>query len=108
VATRGPDLIYKFPVKDDGSLGPQAIFVTIDNGNTGDADGMAIDVAGNVYGCTDGKGIQVWSPEGKPYGMVPGTMGAKNATFGGPDGKTLFFVAGNSLKKVDMKIAGLP
>jgi len=108
VATRGPDVIHRFPVREDGGLGARAEFAKIGTGNTGYADGLAIDLEGNVYGCTDARGIQVWSAAGKAFGMLPGTNGAKNATFGGADGTTLFFVAGNALKKMAMRIPGLP
>lgn len=108
VATRGPDVIHKFAVEEDGSLGPRADFVVIGQGRTMYADGMAVDLEGNVYGCTDGGGIQVWSPDGKRYGTLPGTNGAKNASFGGAAGKTLFFVAGTKLKSMPVRVAGLP
>lgn len=72
-----------------------------------DGDGMAVDDAGNLYIAT--QHIEVFSPEGKPYGEIklPG-KGLTNCTFGGPDRKTLFATTADSLTAIPMPIPGLP
>ena len=61
---------------------------------TGDGpDGMAVDAAGNLFVTTD-SGIEVFAPDGTPWGVIPVPPGwAANCTFGGADGRTLYITA---------------
>jgi gluconolactonase len=69
------------------------------------SDGMAIVCAGNLY-ISQG-GIQVFDPNGNPLGTIA-APGAANVAFGGPDRRTLFITARNSLLSIDLAIPGLP
>ena len=67
-----------------------------------DADGIAVDCAGNLY--MSGGAIE--DSTGKQIGTFPG---GTNLSFGGPDGKTLFVVGGGtSVHSVQMNVPGLP
>jgi gluconolactonase len=86
------------------------------------ADGMSIDVQGNLYASAglhrtrntaetlDTKcGVYVISPEGKLLRFIPISEDfITNNTFGGPDMKTLYVTAGKTLFKIKNDIAGLP
>jgi len=98
------NLVRKFPVRPDGSLGPSTIFVPSTGGG---GDGIAIDDAGNVYVATDG-GVKVYRPSGAPWGVIAVPEVPSNCTFGGPDRKTLYITAKTSLYRVALKIPGLP
>jgi gluconolactonase len=69
------------------------------------SDGMGIDCAGNLY--ITQNGVQVFSPEGEPLGTI-NAPGAANVAFGGPDRRTLFIAATNTLLAVELAIPGLP
>ncbi|MFO0823914.1 MAG: SMP-30/gluconolactonase/LRE family protein [Gemmataceae bacterium] len=81
--------IYRFPVREDGSLdvaaGKKSRWAAP---NT--PDGLAISPDGNVY-CTDGNVVRVYAPDGKEVATVkiPRDSGT-NLAFGGPDGRTLY------------------
>ncbi len=72
---------------------------------TGNSDGMAVDCAGNVYATQ--QGVRVFSPEGDLIGTLP-AQGAANVAFGGPERRTLFITARDSLLSIELAIPGLP
>jgi len=86
------------------------------------ADGMSIDMQGNLYAAAgmhrtrgtaetlDTKcGVYVISPQGKLLKFIPIPEDyLTNTAFGGPDMKTLYITAGKTLYKVRNDIAGLP
>jgi gluconolactonase len=66
------------------------------------ADGLAIDCAGNVYL----SGGSIRDPSGQEIAKF---SGGTNLAFGGPDGKTLLIVGGGTnVKLVQMNLPGLP
>lgn len=69
-------------------------------------DGLAVDVQGNVY-ITSHLGVQIFSSEGKPRGIVRFPEQPANAAFGGADRKTLYVTARSGLYRVAMPIAGV-
>jgi gluconolactonase len=69
------------------------------------SDGMGIDCAGNLY--ITQNGVQVFSPDGEPLGTI-NAPGAANVAFGGPERRTLFIAATNTLRAVELAIPGLP
>lgn len=68
-------------------------------------DGMAVDVEGNVY-LTSALGIQIFSADGKPRGIVAFPEQPANVTFGDEDRKTMYVTARTGLYRVRMPIAG--
>ncbi len=77
-----------------------------DQQNTG-GDGMTVNVQGNLY-ITSVLGVQIFSPAGKPLGIIEFPQQPSNVAFGGPDRKTLYATARTGLYRVEMPIAGLP
>jgi gluconolactonase len=79
--------VFAFDVKPDGSLANQREFGKLKGGQGG--DGAAVDQQGRVYVAT-GKSVDVFAPEGKFLGTIPGPQGLHGTFFGGRDKKTLF------------------
>lgn len=94
--------VRAFDVMPDGSTSGGAVFA-----DTPGADGMAVDCAGNLY-VTVTTGIAVFSPDGTALGSIDTPIKPANATFGGPDRKTLYITASSTLYRVDMAVPGLP
>jgi gluconolactonase len=116
----GPRLIRSFDLQPDGSVRNMRVLYDFSPGRG--ADGMSIDIQGNLYASAgmnqlrgtsetlDTKtGVYVISPEGKliKFFPIPEDLITNNA-FGGPDMKTLYVTAGKTLYKVRTDIAGLP
>ena len=70
------------------------------------SDGMAIDIAGNVYLTVD-KAISVWSPAGAKIAEIPCPESPANCTFGGPGTKTLYATARTGFYAIELNIPGL-
>jgi gluconolactonase len=79
--------VFAFDVKPDGSLANQREFGKLRGGEGG--DGSAVDQQGRVYIAT-GKSVDVFAPDGKFLGTIPGPQGLHGTFFGGRDKKTLF------------------
>ena len=99
-----------YDVNGPGQISGQRVFCTLKQPkgrqDTG-GDGMAVDVEGNVY-ITTHLGVQVFSAEGQPRGLVAFPEQPANVAFGGPDRKTMYVTARTGLYRVTMPIAGLP
>jgi gluconolactonase len=67
---------------------------------------MAADCAGNLYLGTR-TGVEVYAPDATLIGTVP-TGESSNATFGGPDRRTLFVTSRAQLKFVTLGVPGMP
>jgi sugar lactone lactonase YvrE len=80
-------VVFAFDVKPDGSLVNQREFGKLRGGEGG--DGSAVDQQGRVYIAT-GKSVDVFAPDGKFVGSIPGPEGLHGTFFGGRDKKTLF------------------
>jgi gluconolactonase len=81
--------VFAFDVKPDGSLTNQREFGKLRGGQGG--DGAAVDQQGRVYVAT-GKSVDVFAPDGKFLGVIPGPQGLHGTFFGGRDRKTLFAI----------------
>lgn len=97
-----------FDVESPGKLSDPQVFCHLrqpaDQTNSG-GDGMAMDVQGNLY-ITTNLGIQIFSPAGKPIGLIEIPEHPANVTFGGPQRKTMYVTARHGLYAVPMPIAG--
>jgi sugar lactone lactonase YvrE len=80
-------VVFAFDVKPDGSLVNQREFGKLQGGEAG--DGSAVDQQGRVYVAT-GKSVDVFAPDGKFAGRIPGPQGLHGTFFGGRDKRTLF------------------
>ncbi|KUM55827.1 hypothetical protein ACN42_g11409 [Penicillium freii] len=74
-----PASIYRFDVKEDGTLDNRKTFAFA---HSGAPDGIHCDTWGNVYaGCGDG--VHVWNPSGKLIGKIYLGSGTANFNFAG-------------------------
>jgi len=94
-----PATIQCHEITADGQLGKKLF--QIDAGS----DGMAVDVAGNLYTTHGGK-VYVYDADGKELQQIDVPEGPANVCFGGDDFKTLFITARTSLYSVRVKHAG--
>ena len=92
--------IYVWDVVDDSTITNKKLLYTIPV-PFGYADGMKIDVDGNIY-CTCSSYVWVISPEGELIGKIdlPTSVSASNCAWGDDDNRTLFITAGNSVYRV--------
>lgn len=111
--------IRAFELRADGSLGASRQLYDFYPGRS--ADGLSIDVEGNIYASAGisrlrntsetlatPTGVYVISPAGRLLEFLPVPQDViTNNTFGGPDRKTLYVTAGPTLYKVRRSIAGL-
>ena len=101
-------VLYAFDVKPDGSLANQREFGKLRGGEGG--DGSAVDQQGRLYVAT-GKSVDVFAPDGRFLGTIPGPQGLHGTFFGGRDKKTLFgivFYGGWGTPSARNKIIAIP
>lgn len=99
-----------YPVESPGKLGPGRVFCTLRQrpdatGRGRGGDGLTIDTQGNLYIASQ-FGLEVFDKEGKALGILEFPQQPSNATFGGPDGKTLYVTARTGLYRAPMDVAG--
>lgn len=80
--------IRQYIVNDDGSLGEWTKFVDIGPEDS-KPDGIAVDLAGNVYVGTNA-GIEVYKNDSSKIGVVPVPEKPTGMSFGGKDMKSLY------------------
>jgi gluconolactonase len=101
VSDIGDGKTYKYTIATDGSLIDRTLFC-----NSG-SDGMTLDDAGHLY-ITNKDGVTVFDKEGKKVQVIPTGKGwTANVCLGGPDRKTLFITALDSVFKIRVKHSGL-
>jgi gluconolactonase len=106
--------VIAFDVNPDGTLSngrPFAkLFVPPDirdkEDNASGADGMKIDVEGNLYVCTF-MGLQIFDKTGQFLGIVDFPVRTVNCVFGGDDLKTLFLTCAGRIYSLKTKVKGL-
>lgn len=98
----------RYRVQPDGSLSEAKLFydATSDQ-RPGSPDGMKVDQQGNVYSTGPG-GIWIFTPEGKPLGIILIPEKAANVAWGGPDRKTLYITASSSIYRIHLNSPGAP
>lgn len=114
----GSTNVWKYHVLPDGRLENAQLFCQLTPPpdaeklvpvqRYGEADGMKIDILGNVY-ITTYTGIQVFNVLGENIGTIemPGDESAANLTFGGTDRKTMYITARTSLYALEMSVPGI-
>ena len=98
--------VRAFDVLSDGSLANGRTMIDMTADARGAADGMKVDIAGNLY-VTGAGGTWVISPTGEHLGTIVTPELPANCAFGGPDHKTLFIAARTSIYSIRLKIAGI-
>ena len=99
VADIGAKKTYQYDIAKDGALTNRKLFC--ESGS----DGMTRDSDGNIY--LTGKGVIVFDKNGKKLGDIPNDRKwTPNVTFGGPEIKTLFITAMDSVYTLEMSVKG--
>jgi gluconolactonase len=98
VADPGAGRTYVYAIEGPGKLGEKKLFAMQGS------DGMTMDERGNVY--LTGRGVSIYSPQGKLLQTIDVPEAPANMCFGGPDRKTLFITARTSLYSVRMNVRG--
>lgn len=92
---------YAFPVRPDGTLGAKRLLLDgapLAAGQTGSADGMKIDRAGNLFAAAPG-GVWILAPDGTLLGRID-LGGATGNCAWGEDGAVLFITSGPAVYRV--------
>ncbi len=96
--------INAFDVKPDGTLDSGRIFATTPPSEW--PDGIRTDADGNLYVATNSIRLRVYDSTGQPVGVIVTDSPTANCAFGGPDNKTLFIAARDSVYSLKMKVPG--
>jgi gluconolactonase len=106
--------IWRYQVRPDGTLGSRVLF----SEGPGIADGMKVDVKGNLYSTGGGSPglVRIMDPTGKligylnmpAYGVEPKRqICATNVAFGEADHRTLFIAACDAVYKIRLTNPGI-
>ncbi len=98
ITDHGDGTTWRFTVAEGGALTERALFV--EHGG----DGMTIDAEGNVYLATEG--VMAFTPEGELIEQIDLPVRPTNMCFAGPDLRTLFVTARDSVFTVQMRVQG--
>ncbi|WP_246073595.1 SMP-30/gluconolactonase/LRE family protein [Dinghuibacter silviterrae] len=91
---------YIFTIQPDGHLTDRRLFVSMGS------DGITLDERGDLY--LTGRGVTVFSPEGKRIAHIPIPEGwTANLCFGGADKRTLFITASKGIYVLPMTVSGV-
>jgi len=96
--------IHVFDVGEGGVLTGGRVFAGIDKGGP---DGIRCDSKGRLFSSA-GDGIHVFSPGGVRLGRIIVPETPANVAFGGPDMKTLYITARQSLYAIRLNTSGRP
>ena len=87
--TRG-NAVWRLPILPDGSTSKVGIFTQLAGGLSG-ADGLVVDVEGNLSVCDAGNGcVWMFSKWGEPLFRIRSCRTTTNLAYGGPYHRTLF------------------
>ena len=101
-------------VNEDGSLANKRKFVKVHiepqvryaEAVTSGADGMTIDVHGNIYFATN-MGLQIFDPNGDYIGTVNTPIRPVSAVFGDDDMQTIYMTCATRIYKIRTNVKGL-
>ena len=94
-----------YVVRDDGTLGTGRVFFDINDQNeTGAADGLKVDVDGNLFATGPG-GVWIFDANGKHLGTIKPDEVPANVAWG-DDGSTLYMTARTGLYRIRLNTSG--
>ena len=97
---------YSYEVGNDGRLSNQRVFFDVnDQDATGAADGMKVDIDGNIFATGPG-GVWVFGPGGNHLGTIKPDEVPANVGWG-DDGSTLYMTARTGLYRIRLSTTGL-
>lgn len=94
-----------YPIQKDGTLGPGIVFFDPETERRDPPDGMSSDANGNLYLSGRG-GVWVCDKWGHSLGLIAIPEFCSNLTFGGEDGKTLYFTCSKKIYSLKMNVRG--
>jgi gluconolactonase len=98
--------ILAFDVTDSGTVVNRRVFADMSGSDReGGADGIKIDIYGNVYSTGPG-GVHVFSSEGTPLGLINTVERCANLAWGGDNGSVLYITADMYLMRVKTATSG--
>lgn len=100
-------LVRVFDVSADGSIGNGRTFYELQGEEVGHADGMKVDIAGNLY-CTGPAGVHVIAPDGTLLGRLKIPAECTNLAFGDDDWRSLYITTHHAIYRARMLIPGIP
>ena len=95
-------VIYRYEVAAPGKLANETLWIDLGAG----PDGLTLDEHGNLYVACGRAGVKVYSPQGKPIGVIEVPY-ASNCCFGGEDFTTLFITSADKFLAVPTKVRGM-
>ena len=100
--------IRAFDVEANGllALATDRVFCDLKGDLPGGADGMKVDVEGNVY-CTGPGGLWIMDTTGKHLGTIL-TGRSTNLCWGGDDWTTMYYTTFSAMGRIQLKIPGVP
>lgn len=100
--------VVAFPVAADGGVaGPGTVFYQLVGDEPGVADGMKVDVEGNVY-VTGPAGVHVIDPDGTLLGRLKISGHTTNMAWGDADWRSLYVTTYSSVYRIRLGIPGIP
>ncbi len=98
--------IRVFDLQPDGTLTNEKVFAVLQAANSeGAADGMKVDIEGNVYSTGSG-GVWVFSPSGDLLTIIKIPEIPTNLAWGDQDKRTLYVTARTSVYRLRLEIPG--
>jgi gluconolactonase len=94
--------VRAYDLDKSGAASNERVLVS---GIDGVPDGICIDEKGDLYVAANQ--IQVYSPDGKPLGMIPLQETPSNCAFGDPDLGSLYVTARTSVYRVRLGVKGI-
>ena len=95
---------YAYAVGDDGLSNPRVFYDVNDQTATGAADGMTVDLAGNIFATGPG-GVWIFAPDGTHLGSIQPDEVPANVGWG-DDGRTLYMTAQTGLYRIRLTTEG--
>ncbi|HCG91234.1 MAG TPA: gluconolactonase [Dehalococcoidia bacterium] len=102
-------IIRSFELNPDGTLarGTDRVFTDVSGAAPGVADGMKVDIHGNVY-CGGAGGLWIIDSSGVLLGIIDhGEDSTSNLAFGGDNWDVLFITTGTTVCSVSLKVSGI-
>ena len=95
-----------YDVQDDGTLANGRVFFDVNSETSeGAADGLKVDVAGNIFATGPG-GVWIFDPTGKHLGTIQPDEVPANVAWG-DDGSTLYMTARTGLYRIALTTRGV-
>jgi len=99
--------IRAYDMRPDGTCGPMRLFHKLSGSEPGIADGMKVDIEGNVY-CTGPGGLHVIGPDGKLLGRIRIPDHCTNMAWGDADWRSLYITTYSSVFRTRVNVPGVP